>query len=1051
MWLIRAALRRPITVLVAVAAIALTSAFAVSRMRADIFPDLDLPVIYVAQPYGGMSPAQMEGFITYYYEYHFLYINGIESVESKSIQNTSLLKLTFHAGSDMAEAMAQTIGYVNRARAFMPPGTVGAFVMRFDAGTVPVGYLVFKSDTRSLGEIQDLALNRVRPQFATLPGLTSPPPFGGSQRTIVIRVDPDKLRAHGMSANEVIDAVTTGNVIMPSGSVNIGDETRISPINSVVGSINDLLELPIRTGSGTPVSIRDIGSVADSTDIPTAYALVDGRRAVYIPVTKRPDASTLSVVQEVRNNLARFQALVPDDIEVSYELDQSGNVAASLRSVVVEAGLGALLTGLMVLLFLRDWRSSAIVVITIPFALLSAVVALWGAGQTINIMTLGGLALAVGILVDEATVAIENIHTHLARGTPVARAVLEASGEVVTPRLLAMLAVVAVFVPSFFMTGVSRSLFVPLSLAVGCAMIASFLLSSSLVPVLGVWMLGRNRAHRAEDSTDWVDRLRTRLGRLLGRLAPLRLALVAGYLVAALGMVALVAPMLGREIFPPSGTSLFQLRFRAPAGTKFETTEQLGRAVLDEISAAAGPGNVAITLGYVGVQPSSYPINTIFLWTGGSHEGVLQVSLRPGAGPRLEPFQESLRQRFREKFPTATFSFEPGDIVSRIMNFGAQTPVEVAVMGPDFAATRTFATKVRDELAKVPSLRDLQYGQALDYPAIQVNVNRQMAGQLGVTVEDVGRSYAAATSSSRFVAPNYWADPRTGIAFQVQVQVPQPRMQTLEDLRVVPVRGNGTATPLLGDLARIDNATIVGEYDRVNGQRMVTLTASIAGEDVGRVRTQVQDAIARAGTPPRGATVTLRGQVGAMDETFRNISAGLAVAVVVIFLLLAANFQSLRLALVVVSTVPAVLAGVAVALLVTGTTLNVQSFMGAIMAIGVAVANAILLVTFAEQGRVSGTSALAAGIEAARSRMRPVLMTSAAMIAGMVPMALALGEGSEATAPLGRAVIGGLAFATLATLLVLPSVYALAQSRATTGSASLDPDDPGSPHHRLHA
>ena len=1051
MWLIRAALRRPITVLVAVVAMALTSTFAVSRMRADIFPDLDLPVIYVAQPYGGMSPAQMEGFITYYYEYHFLYINGIESVESKSIQNTSLLKLTFHAGSDMAEAMAQTIGYVNRARAFMPPGTVGAFVMRFDAGTVPVGYLVFKSDTRSLGEIQDLALNRVRPQFATLPGLTSPPPFGGSQRTIVIRVDPDKLRAHGMSANEVIDAVTTGNVIMPSGSVNIGDETRISPINSVVGSINDLLELPIRTGSGTPVSIRDIGSVADSTDIPTAYALVDGRRAVYIPVTKRPDASTLSVVQEVRNNLARFQALVPDDIEVSYELDQSGNVAASLRSVVVEAGLGALLTGLMVLLFLRDWRSSAIVVITIPFALLTAVVALWGAGQTINIMTLGGLALAVGILVDEATVAIENIHTHLARGTPVARAVLEASGEVVTPRLLAMLAVVAVFVPSFFMTGVSRSLFVPLSLAVGCAMIASFLLSSSLVPVLGVWMLGRNRAHRAEDSTDWVDRLRTRLGRLLGRLAPLRLALVAGYLVAALGMVALVAPMLGREIFPPSGTSLFQLRFRAPAGTKFETTEQLGRAVLDEISAAAGPGNVAITLGYVGVQPSSYPINTIFLWTGGSHEGVLQVSLRPGAGLRLEPFQESLRQRFREKFPTATFSFEPGDIVSRIMNFGAQTPVEVAVMGPDFAATRTFATKVRDELAKVPSLRDLQYGQALDYPAIQVNVNRQMAGQLGVTVEDVGRSYAAVTSSSRFVAPNYWADPRTGIAFQVQVQVPQPRMQTLEDLRVVPVRGNGTATPLLGDLARIDNATIVGEYDRVNGQRMVTLTASIAGEDVGRVRTQVQDAIARAGTPPRGATVTLRGQVGAMDETFRNISAGLAVAVVVIFLLLAANFQSLRLALVVVSTVPAVLAGVAVALLVTGTTLNVQSFMGAIMAIGVAVANAILLVTFAEQGRVSGTSALAAGIEAARSRMRPVLMTSAAMIAGMVPMALALGEGSEATAPLGRAVIGGLAFATLATLFVLPSVYALAQSQATTGSASLDPDDPGSPHHRLHA
>jgi multidrug efflux pump subunit AcrB len=614
-----------------------------------------------------------------------------------------------------------------------------------------------------------------------------------------------------------------------------------------------------------------------------------------------------------------------------------------------------------------------------------------------------------------------------------------------------MLSVVAVFVPSFFMTGVSRSLFVPLSLAVGCAMIASFLLSSSLVPVLGVWMLRRAHAHRTGEDADWVERLRARLGSLLGRIAPMRLAVLVGYLVAALGLVAVVAPMLGREIFPPSGTSLFQLRFRAPAGTKFEATEQLGRAVLDEISAVAGKANVAITLGYVGVQPSSYPINTIFLWTGGSHEGVLQVSLRPGAGLRLEPFQESLRQRFHEKFPAATFSFEPGDIVSRIMNFGAQTPVEVAVMGPDFGATRAFATKVRDELAKVPSLRDLQYGQALDYPAIQVNVNRQMAGQLGVTVDDVGRSYAAATSSSRFVAPNYWADPGTGIAFQVQVQVPQPRMQTLEDLRVVPVHGDGEGTPLLGDLARIDNATIVGEYDRVNGQRMVTLTASIAGEDVGRVRTRVQDAIARAGTPPRGATVTLRGQVGAMDETFRNITVGLGVAVVVIFLLLAANFQSLKLALVVVSTVPAALAGVASMLLLTGTTLNVQSFMGAIMAIGVAVANAILLVTFAEQRRIAGATAIAAGIEAARSRMRPVLMTSAAMTAGMVPMALALGEGSEATAPLGRAVIGGLAFATLATLLVLPSVYALAQSRATAGSASLDPDDPRSLHHRLHA
>jgi len=1059
MWLIRAALRRPVTVLVAAAAVALTAAFGVSRMRIDIFPDLNLPVIYVAQPYGGMSPAQMEGYITYYYEYHFLYINGIESVESKSIQNTGLLKLTFHPGTDMAEAMAEVISYVNRAQAFMPPGTVGPFVMRFDAGTVPVGYLVFASESRSLGEIQDLALNRVRPQFATLDGLTSPPPFGGSQRTIVIRVDPDRLRSYGMAPEEVVRAVSAGNVIMPAGSVNIGDRTRISPVNSVVSNINDLLSLPIRTGAGPTVFVRDVGSVSDSTDIPTAYALVNGRRAVYIPVTKRPSASTLAVVQEVKANLGRFQALVPDDIKVTYELDQSGNVRGALQSVLREAILGALLTGLMVLLFLREWRSSLIVVLTIPFALLTAVVALWGAGQTINIMTLGGLALAVGILVDEGTVAIENIHTHLARGTPIARGVLDASGEVVVPRLLAMFAVVAVFVPSFFMTGVSQSLFVPLSLAVGFSMIASFFLSSTLVPVLSVWLLGGRHRAGADDGPggrgsrigkDWVDRLRERLTRSLQRLTSMRALLVGGYAVVTIAIVAFIGPRLGREIFPSGGAHLFQLRFDAPAGTKFESTEKIAGEILDEIKSAAGAGNVDITLGYVGVQPSSYPINTIFLWTGGSHEGVLQVALRPDAAIALAGFEEQLRQRFAKRFPDVQFSFEPGDIVGRIMNFGAPTPVQIAVMGPDFAATRAFATKVQHELAQIPTLRDLHVEQALDYPGINVTINRELAGQLGVTVNQVGQSFAAATSSSRFTAPNYWADPRSGIAFQVQVQVPQPRMTSLEDLRVVPVTSGGSSYPLLGDVADIENSTIVGEYDRFNGQRMVTLSASVAGEDLGRVANRVDQAITRAGERPRGLTVAVRGQIAPMRETLRNIAIGLIVAVVVIFLLLAANFQSIRLALVVVSTVPAVLTGVVLMLALTRTTVNVQSFMGAIMAIGIAVANAILLVMFAEESRRRAGQAvpdrpdLPPAIDAARARMRPVLMTSAAMIAGMVPMALGVGEGAEATAPLGRAVIGGLAAATFATLLVLPAVYALVQQSAGVTSASLDPDDPES-------
>ncbi len=839
--------------------------------------------------------------------------------------------------------------------------------------------------------------------------------------------------------------MSTGNVITPSGSINVDGETRITPVNSVVSSVDELLELPIRAGAGPTVLLRDVGSVSDSTDIPTAYALVNGRRAVYIPVTKRPAASTLAVVDEVKANLPRFQSLVPEDIRVSYELDQSGTVANSLNAVVREAALGAILTGLMVLLFLGDWRSSAIVVITIPFALLAAVVALWAAGQTLNIMTLGGLALAVGILVDEATVAIENVHTHLGRGTPVARAVVDASGEVIGPRFLAMVAVVAVFVPSFFMSGVARSLFVPLSLAVGFAMMASFLLSSSLVPVLSVWLLGRGtRSPKADlHESGWIERLRTRLAAALHRLAPWRIPLVVAYTAVTIGTVAIVGLALGRELFPSVGAHQFQLRVRAPAGTMFEQTEQTARQVLREIDAAAGPGNVDVTLGYVGVQPSSYPVNTIFLWTGGSHEAVLQVALKADAPLALGAFEESLRGRFAAKFPGVQFSFEPGDIVSRILNFGAPTPVEVAIAGPDFSASRTFADKLRGELARISSLRDLQVEQALDYPAIHVDLDRQMAGQLGLTVEQVGRSFVAATSSSRFVSPSYWADPRTGIAFQVQVEVPQPRMTSLDDLRAMPVAA-GAARPLLGDVATIQNGTIVGEYDRINGQRMVTLSANAAGEDLGRVAARVDRAIADAGAPPRGTSVTVRGQVETMRDTFANIAGGLVVAVLVIFLLLAANFQSLRLAFVVVSTVPAVLAGVVLMLLLTGTTLNVQSLMGAIMAIGVAVANAILLVTFAEQARRHGGSPLHTAIHAARARMRPVLMTSAAMVAGMVPMALAFGEGAEATAPLGRAVIGGLTAATIATLVVLPSAYSLVQQSASTESPSLDPDDPDS-------
>jgi len=1043
MWLLRSALRNPISVVVLVIGAALCSILALTRMPIDIFPNLNLPVIYVAQPYGGMSPAQMEGYLVYYYEYHFLYITGIEAVESKSIQNVGLLKLTFHPGTDMSQAMAQTVGYVDRARAFMPPGTVAPFIMRFDAGSVPVGYLVFSSSTKSVGEIQDLALNRVRPLFATLPGVSAPPPFGGAARTIVVSVDPERLRAYRMAPEEVVQALNTGNTIVPAGNVRTGDLLRLAPINSVVANIKDLQNLPIRTGAGPTVFLRDVGTIEDSSDIITGYAEVNGRRTVYIPVTKRADASTLAVVNEVKTSLAQFQSVVPPDIKIDYEFDQSSYVRNSLLSVVKEGLLGAVLTGAMVLLFLRDWRSALIVVATIPFALLTAVVAMWGAGQTVNVMTLGGLALAVGILVDESTVVMENIHSHLGAGRGRAVAVLEASKEVQIPRLLAMLCILAVFVPSFFMTGVSRSLFVPLSLAVGFAMAASYLLSSTLVPVLSTWIL-REHAPEAEDAPSLLHRVRDTLGRILNRLFAIRGLTVAAYVVVAVLVVAFLGPYLGREIFPRVSSGQLFLRFRAPVGTRVESTERLTLGVLDAIQKEAGAGNVGVTLSYVGAPPPSYPINTIYLWTSGQHEAVLRVALNPDSGIRADQFEEHLRKVLPDKFPGCQFSFEGADIVTQIMNFGAPTPVEINVGGPDLGVDRAFAAKLRTEVAKIPALRDLQYDEPLDYPSININVDRERAGQLGVTTAGVGRSFLAATSSSRFAVPNYWADPKSGVAYQVQVQVPQSDVTSVQDVEHIPVTLGAASHPLVGDVAQVGYGTVVGEYHRLNGQRMVTLTANVSGEDLGRISSELDSAIQRAGELPRGVKVTVRGQIGPMKQTLTNLGVGLLLAVLVIYLLLAATFQSLKLAFVVLSTVPAVICGVLFMLLLTGTSLNIQSFMGAIMAIGVAVANAILLVTFAEEYRRAGNPAIDAALHGAKTRMRPILMTSMAMIAGMVPMALALGEGSQQTAPLGRAVIGGLLFATAATLLILPLVFSLVQQRAGVGSPSLDPDDPAS-------
>jgi multidrug efflux pump subunit AcrB len=1084
------ALKHPVTILVAMAGLVVGGALALARMKIDIFPNLNLPVIYVVQPYGGMDPAQMEGLLTFHYENHFLYISGIHHIESRNIQGFAQLKVFFHPGTDMVQAMAEVVAQVNRSRAFMPPGTVPPFVVRFDSGSVPVGYLVLSSQTRSIDEIQEQAYVRVRPALVSLPGVSAPPPFGGNQRTIVVHVDPDRLRAYQLSPNDVVAALSSGNIVTPSGNARIQNQMPIVATNAMVVDPHELENIPVRPGSD--VYVRNVGWVEDGTDIPTSFALVNGRRAVYMMVSKRADASTLAVVNEVKANLPAMQAALPAEIGLSFEFDQSPHVTRAMGGVAWEGLLGAVLTGLMVILFLRDWRAALVVVLNIPFALLGAVLALWLSGQTLNLMTLGGLALAVGILVDEATVEVENIHAQSEHVDSLALAVVRGNRETAVPRLLAMLCIVAVFIPSFFMQGAARELFVPLSLAVGFAMVTSYLLSSTLVPVLAVWILRRHAHHEPapRKPARWgflrpppFAWLRQVYARLLAGLLRWRWPLLGGYLAVTVLLIWLVGGTLGTEIFPTVDSGQFQLRVRAPVGTRIERTEEIALQALDGIKELAGPENVAMTVGFGGVSPSSYTINTVYLWTSGPEEVVLRVALKHDSGIRTEEFKERLRAQLpgrlrdwlrrqmardgvsagqvEEQAGKLRISFEPADVVNEVMSFGSGKPIEVVVSGPKLADSLAHAARIQEQMARIPSLRDLQMVQSLDYPTVEVRVDRERAGKSGVTTEDVARSLVAATSSSRFVVPNFWCDPATGIGYQVQVEIPQARMDSAKEVGMVPIRRtsltaagtapgqrNGAGPVLVRDVARVVSGTMPGEYDRYNMRRVVSLTANIQGEDLGRVARHIDEAIQAAGTPPRSVTVAVRGQVVPMQQMFVGLGVGLGMAVLVILLLLTAYFQSLRLALTVTTTVPAVLAGVCVALLVSHTTLNLQSFMGAIMSIGVAVANAILLVSFAERSRRGGAGSIAAAVEGAGGRLRPILMTSCAMLAGMLPMALALGEGGEQAAPLGRAVIGGLLAATVATLTVLPASFAVIQGLwRGPQSLSLYPFDPESSHY----
>ncbi len=1077
MSIVSASLKRPVTILVIVSAVFFSSILAIRTIPIDIFPRLNLPVIYVIEPYGGMTPQQMEGFFSTRLQDQFLYVNGIKNITSKNIQGITILKLTFFESTDMAEATGQVALQLNRAMTFFPPGALPPQVIRFDASSLPVGTLVFSSPTRKFDEINDYAATRIRPLFSTVPGLSAPPPVGANIRTVVLNMDPDKLRSFNLTPDEVVQSIAHNNVMSPSGNIRVGNTMYMATTNSLEENVKAFGDIPVRTDNTNTIFLHDVGTIQDAADITTGYALINGKRSIYMPIVKTPDASTWEVVQKLKSKIPEMQSLLPDDVHITYEFDQSVFVMNSVKSLVTEGIIGAILTGLMVLLFLKDWRSCIVVVVTIPLSVLSAVFCLKMAGQTINIMTLSGLALAIGILVDQATVTIENIHQHLEMGKPKRQAIYDACSEISFPLFLILLCIIAVFAPSFIMTGVPRALFLPLSLSIGFAMIASFLLAQSIVPIVANWLLKeemfKSHHHAAPydslaldaaeireislqeeaEETDAVhnngfERFKVRFTHSLQSMIKKRGRNVSFYLIVVLALTAGCFVWIGKDLLPKTNNGQYQVKLRLPDGTRLERTESMVQNVL-QILDSITDHHIEISSAFVGMTPTNYASANLYVFNSGTHEASLQVQIEEKYKGDKDKFQEAFRAAVHNRLPDVSVSFEPIELTEKIMSQGAATPIEVQVAGKDMRQIADYANKLTTEMKQVPFLRDVQIQQPLKYPTLSIKLDRYKIAQMGLKLQDVSRSIAAFTSSSRYTEKNLWLDTRSAYTYQVQAQVPEYILNNINDLKEIPLQ-TGQSGLVLQDVATFSVDTTAGEYDRSGPRRFVTVSANLYKTDLQRGTDAVNKAVKSLGELPKGLQMNVQGMSSLLTETLDSLQSGLLLAIIVIFLLLAANYQSFMVSLAALSTIPAVLLGAMVLLLLTGCTLNLQSYMGIIMSTGVSVANAILIVSNAETLRVEyNNDVVKAATVSASIRLRPILMTSLAMIAGMLPMASGMGESGDQTAPLGRAVIGGLIASTFAALYIVPQCYAWLMAKATLKSPSLLPEPSNTIAHEI--
>ena len=1078
MWIVRLALRRPYTVAVMALLILVLGALSASRMIVDIFPVIDIPVVAVAWNYPGLSPEDMERRVVLISERAYsTTVNGISRIESQSIPGIGLLKIYFQPGTEIGAAISQISSVSNTLLRIAPPGMQPPVIVQFNASNVPVAQLTASSKTLPEENIFDYGLNFIRVRLFTIPGLSTPAPFGGKNRQIMIDIDPAALSSRGLSPADVVNALQSSNVIIPAGTARIGQLEYNVTLNSSPRAIDQFNQIPLRVVGSVPVYLGDVARVSDSFAEQINVVRVNGRRATYLAILKHADASTLAVVDATRAALPAIRQAAPAGLELKIDFDQSIFVRAAVKGVMREALLASLLVSLMILFFLGSWRSMIVVASSIPLAIFSAVIALNLAGQTINIMTLGGLALAIGMLVDDATVEVENIHRNFAMDKPTTLAVLDSAQQIAVPAIVATLAICVVFFPVVLLTGPAKYLFSPLAFAVVAAMLASYLLSRTLVPVLARMLLAGERRKRGEAGAAppdkvgnsnsnngsgsalrrWlseanrrrergIERFREGYGRLLAAVLEHPPFTLIVSLLVGLATVPLLF-LVGTDFFPDVDAGIMKLHLRAPSGTRIEETETLVEQVEARIRQVIPPAELETLNDMIGV-PTFYNLAFVQTENIGGMDAEILISLKSGHAPSSR-YRKKLRELLPTEFPGSRFYFQSADIVTQVLNFGLAAPIDVQIEGADLSLSYLYALKLRDAMRAIPGAADVHINQVLDYPTLQVDVDRSRAAQFGISERDAATSALISLSTSVLIAPSFFLNPINNVNYTVAVQVPRQYLASMEGLRALPVTPSSASATLLqeppptelsaapqapaqplGNLASVSHRVSAENITHYTVQRVLDVEGSVEGRDLGSVSKRIRAAIAALGTLPAGMKITLRGQDEVMTQSFRSLALGLVLAILLVYFLMVVLFQSWIDPFIIMMAVPGALVGILWMLALTGTTINVESLMGSIMAVGIATSNSILLVSFANDIRVEqGITPVEAALAAGKTRLRPVLMTALAMIIGMAPMALALGEAGEQNAPLGRAVIGGLLLATVVTLFVVPVVYSLLRTK----------------------